>query len=52
MPYGFGCPKRLLPIYAQHGGPHASLVDPILRTPEGLRLERGLWSILRDAQGR
>jgi Uma2 family endonuclease len=35
-----------LPLYAQHGVPHAWLVDPILRTLEVLRLERGRWSIL------
>jgi Uma2 family endonuclease len=35
-----------LPIYAEHGVPHAWLVDPISRTLEVLRLENGRWSIV------
>jgi Uma2 family endonuclease len=35
-----------LPIYARSEVPHAWLVDPVLRTLEVLRLERGRWVLL------
>ena len=35
-----------LPIYAAQGVGHAWLVDPVLRTLEVLRLERGRWVLL------
>jgi Uma2 family endonuclease len=35
-----------LPIYAEHGVPHAWLVDPLARTLDALRLENGRWSII------
>jgi Uma2 family endonuclease len=36
--------KRKLPIYAREGVGHAWLVNPIVRTLEVLRLERGRWT--------
>jgi Uma2 family endonuclease len=35
-----------LPIYARHEVRHGWLVDPVLRTLEVLRLERGRWVLL------
>jgi Uma2 family endonuclease len=43
--------ERKLPVYAREQVRHAWLVDPLERTLEVLRLERGRWSLLRPYAG-
>lgn len=40
-----------LRIYAREGVSHAWLLDPLARTLEALRLERGRWTILATHAG-
>jgi Uma2 family endonuclease len=42
---------KKLRVYAEHGVPHAWLVDPLARTLEVLRLESGRWSLLDTHAG-
>jgi Uma2 family endonuclease len=43
--------KQKLSVYAREGVSHVWLIDPLARTLEVLRLERGRWTILATHAG-